>query len=137
MPSARHRRWQLASIEANMSERGVDDGGAAATGEGVHVAGADPTETGRLAHAVAQLEWGRVLQNLGRGHAAATETGAAGAIPAGVENLSEDGTLRFEGKDKVNEDASALVPGANDFDAVKLEKLVGEYGSVVKAVELG
>ena len=103
----------------------------------MHVAGADPVETGRLAHAVAQLEWGRVLQNLGRGHAAATETGAAGAIPAGVENLSDDGTLRFEGEHKMNGDNFIRGGGANDFDAAKLEKLVGEYGPMVKAVELG
>ena len=52
-------------------------------------------------------------------------TVAARKIPAGVQHLSEDGTLEFEGS-----------MGANDFDAAELERLVGEYGPAIKAVDL-
>ena len=58
--------------------------------------------------------------------------GGAILIPAGVNNLSEDGTLTFEGR--YNAQGR---PGANDFDAAELERLVSEYGSAIKAVELG
>ena len=57
--------------------------------------------------------------------------GGAILIPAGVKHLSEDGTLTFEGE--YNAQGGR---GANDFDAAELERLVSEYGSAIKAVEL-
>ena len=52
-------------------------------------------------------------------------TAAARKIPAGWKHLSEDGTLKFEGQ-----------YSGNDFDAAELERLVGEYGPAIKAVDL-
>ena len=46
-------------------------------------------------------------------------------IPAGVAHLSQEGVLKFQG-----------LHSGNDFDAAELERLVGEYGPLIKEVDL-
>ena len=88
-----------------MSERGVDGGGAAATGEGVHVAGADPIETGRLAPEAAVLyegylhrvETGRPMVRIsedGAGFDARFAASAKADLTTELQRLGEAGYTR-------------------------------------------
>ena len=48
-------------------------------------------------------------------------------IPAGVAHLSPEGVLKFDWEANDYE---------GDFDAAELERLVGEYGPLIKEVNL-
>ena len=62
--------------------------------------------------------------------------GAAVSIPAGLEHLSEDGTITFT-KVNANEYADPPVLEAkDDWDEAELERLVGAYGAQIKRVVL-
>ena len=50
-------------------------------------------------------------------------------IPAGLAHLSQEGVLKFQGEESWNNIKS-------DFDAAELERLVGDYGPLIKEVDL-
>ena len=61
--------------------------------------------------------------------------GAAVSIPAGLEHLSEDGTITFT-KVNANERADPPTVAKDDWDEAELERLVGAYGAQIKKVVL-
>ena len=61
--------------------------------------------------------------------------GAAVSIPAGLEHLSEDGTITFT-KVAADEYADPPTEAKDDWDEAELERLVGAYGAQIKRVVL-
>ena len=57
------------------------------------------------------------------------------SIPAGLEHLSEDGTITFT-KVNANTYASPPIEAKDDWDEAELERLVGAYGAQIKKVVL-